>query len=47
MNVNNRIHLIFGEEYGMHVYSMAGVGTDVEITVPTDVEEEIGRRGIV
>lgn len=47
VNVNNRIHLIFGEEYGMHVYSMAGVGTDVEITVPTDVEEEIGRRGIV
>ncbi|MCI8465123.1 MAG: sensor histidine kinase [Lachnospiraceae bacterium] len=48
VNVNNRIHLIFGEEYGMHVYSMAGAGTDVEITVPTDLdEEEIRRRGIL
>lgn len=34
MNVNNRIHLLFGEEYGLHVYSMEGVGTDVEITLP-------------
>jgi len=33
-NVNNRIHLIFGEEYGMHVYSLPGKGTDVEITIP-------------
>ncbi len=33
-NVNNRIHLIFGDEYGMHVYSMPGRGTDVEITIP-------------
>ncbi len=34
VNVNNRIHLIFGEEYGMHVYSVPQRGTDVEITVP-------------
>ena len=34
MNVNNRIHLIFGDEYGMHVYSVPGEGTDVEITIP-------------
>lgn len=33
-NVNNRIHLIFGEEYGMHVYSILHKGTDVEITIP-------------
>lgn len=33
-NVNNRIHLIFGDEYGMHVYSVPGSGTDVEITIP-------------
>lgn len=33
-NVSNRIHLIFGEEYGMHVYSMENVGTEVEITIP-------------
>jgi two-component system sensor histidine kinase YesM len=48
VNVNNRIHLIFGEEYGMHVYSMAGVGTDVEITLPTSVDEEkIRQKGIL
>ena len=48
VNVNNRIHLIFGEEYGMHVYSMAGAGTDVEITLPTAVDEEdIRRKGIL
>ena len=34
VNVNNRIHLLFGEEYGLHIYSMPGVGTDVEITLP-------------
>lgn len=34
VNVNNRIHLLFGEEYGLHVYSMPDVGTDVEITLP-------------
>lgn len=34
VNVNNRIHLLFGEEYGLHVFSMSGVGTDVEISLP-------------
>lgn len=34
VNVNNRIHLLFGEEYGLHVLSMPGVGTDVEISLP-------------
>lgn len=34
VNVNNRIHLLFGEEYGMHVYSIKGKGTDVEVTLP-------------
>jgi len=33
-NVNNRIKLLFGEEYGIHVYSQAGAGTDVEISLP-------------
>ncbi len=48
VNVNNRIHLIFGEEYGMHVYSMAGAGTDVEITLPTAFDEEkIRQKGIL
>ncbi len=34
INVNNRIKLIFGEEYGIYIYSTPNVGTDVEITLP-------------
>ena len=33
-NVNNRIKLIFGEDYGINILSEKGVGTDVEITLP-------------
>ncbi|MEY8351993.1 histidine kinase [Lachnospiraceae bacterium 54-53] len=33
-NVNNRIKLLFGEEYGIYVYSQERAGTDVEITLP-------------
>lgn len=33
-NVNNRIHMLFGEAYGMQIYSMLGKGTDVEIKLP-------------
>lgn len=34
VNVNNRIRLLFGEAYGIHLYSTPGRGTDVEITLP-------------
>lgn len=34
VNVDNRIRLLFGDEYGLHVFSMPGIGTDVEITLP-------------
>ena len=34
INVNNRIRLLFGDEYGLHVFSIPGVGTDVEISLP-------------
>lgn len=34
VNVNNRIKLLFGEEYGIVFYSKEGVGTDVVITLP-------------
>ncbi len=34
VNVNNRIKLLFGEEYGISVYSHQGAGTDVLITLP-------------
>lgn len=33
-NVNNRIKLLFGEQYGVHINSVSGMGTDVEITLP-------------
>jgi two-component system sensor histidine kinase YesM len=34
VNVNSRIQLLFGEEYGLAIYSMPNVGTNVEITLP-------------
>ncbi|HBG15916.1 MAG TPA: sensor histidine kinase [Firmicutes bacterium] len=44
-NVNNRIRLIFGEEYGLHIYSIENVGTDVEITIPAITSEREIKRG--
>ncbi len=34
VNVNNRLRLLFGEQYGLNIYSEPDVGTDVEITLP-------------
>jgi two-component system sensor histidine kinase YesM len=34
VNVNNRIKLLFGDEYGIYIYSTPNVGTDVIITLP-------------
>ena len=34
VNVNNRIKLLFGEEYGLSIYSWEGAGTDVLVTLP-------------
>lgn len=39
-NVHNRIKLLFGEEYGLTVFSTRGIGTDVEITLPRTSEQE-------
>jgi two-component system sensor histidine kinase YesM len=39
INVNNRIKLLFGEEYGIYIYSTVNVGTDVEITLPLITNE--------
>lgn len=38
-NVNRRIKLLFGEEYGLKVLSTLGLGTDVEIILPIGGEE--------
>lgn len=39
-NVHNRIKLIFGEAYGLTVYSTKGVGTEVEISLPRTLEQD-------
>ena len=43
VNVNSRIKLLFGEEYGICIYSTVSVGTDVVITLPliTDAMRDI------
>jgi two-component system, sensor histidine kinase YesM len=33
-NVSRRIKLLFGEEYGIHVYSLVGMGTNVSVILP-------------
>lgn len=39
-NVNSRIKLLFGENYGVHVYSTLNIGTDIKIMLPKLREEE-------
>ncbi len=39
VNVNNRLRLLFGEQYGIHIYSGENIGTDVEITLPLQAAE--------
>ena len=34
VNVDHRIRLLFGDEYGLHIFSALGFGTDVEVTIP-------------
>ncbi|WP_019723383.1 sensor histidine kinase, partial [Enterococcus mundtii] len=33
-NVHERIQLLYGEDYGLHIDSVVGVGTSVTITLP-------------
>ena len=39
-NVNRRIKLNFGEEYGLHITSSPGHGTLVTLTLPIITKEE-------
>ncbi|MCC8065826.1 MAG: sensor histidine kinase [Clostridiales bacterium] len=41
-NINQRLRLIFGEQYGLSIYSIPGEGTDVEVLMPirTGLEEK-------
>jgi len=41
-NIHKRIQLLFGEEYGVNVYSTVGQGTDVEITIPANYQRGRG-----
>lgn len=40
-NVNRRLNLFFGPEYGVSVYSCEGMGTDVELRIPYRVSKEL------
>lgn len=40
-NIHRRIQLMFGDEYGVQVYSTKGHGTDVEITIPNGYERNV------
>lgn len=33
-NVNSRIRLMFGDQYGLHIFSAVGVGTECCVTLP-------------
>lgn len=41
-NIHKRIQLLFGEEYGVNIYSTVGQGTDVEITIPANYQRGRG-----
>lgn len=41
-NIHKRIQLLFGEEYGVNIYSTVGQGTDVEITIPANYGRDRG-----
>lgn len=40
-NIDDRIKMIFGEEYGIRVDSKLGVGTKVSIRIPFTIHEEV------
>jgi len=39
LNINSRLKLYFGKEYGLHYRSKIGVGTKVELLLPMKLEE--------
>ncbi len=43
-NVNDRIQIYFGEEYGLHITSELDVGTTVEIRIPKIQEGDYGHK---
>lgn len=45
-NVNSRIRLLFGEDYGLRVYSVEGHGTDVRVLLPKMTKDDIDEKRI-
>lgn len=39
-NINKRIQLLFGDRYGLNIYSSEGCGTDVELILPVNRHAE-------
>ena len=39
-NVNSRIRLMFGENYGLRIFSAEGIGTECCVTLPLLFQEE-------
>ena len=44
-NVNERIRMNFGAEYGMTIESAKGEGTRVKIVIPAELFETMGEEG--
>ncbi len=44
MNVNSRIRLLMGDEYGLHILSTPGIGTEVRLIFPYSFEPKEGRK---
>ena len=40
-NINKRIQLLFGEEYGLNLYSTQNIGTDIEVILPAKYESTL------
>lgn len=41
-NVNSRIQLLFGSNYGLRIYSIPDLGTSVQVTLPLTIAREDG-----
>lgn len=42
-NVNSRVRLLFGEQYGLHIFSEKGLGTDIRISLPIIEKDALER----
>lgn len=48
VNVDHRIRLLFGDAYGLHIFSTQGSGTDVEVTIPiVTSDHDVSNQGVL